>query len=178
MRAKVGENGILVDGLAARQAVAAILRDQADAQGRGIRGRADLGPATVDDDLPRRLAPPGSEQRHRGLDRARSEQAEQADDLAMPDGEVELADHFASAGVEDREAARFEGHLAGGPAGSRAGDLTARADHLVDHRIARRLGRHERSAHPPVAHDHDAVGDLEDLGKAVRHEDDGNAAGP
>ena len=59
----------------------------------------------------------------------------------------------------------------------RAGRCRAHAcaDHLVDDSIARSLGGHEAAADAPVAHDDDAVRNLEYFGQPVRDENDGDA---
>ena len=58
---------------------------------------------SVDRDRPRDCAAPRSEKRHRGLDHPGAEQSEQAENLAVPHGEVEIVDQLAASRIEDGE---------------------------------------------------------------------------
>ena len=74
----------------ARQAVATVLRDQADAECDRIDGRADRDCVPVHRDGAGDLSPPGAEKRHGCLDHAGAEQPEQAERLAVPNRNIEM----------------------------------------------------------------------------------------
>ncbi len=87
-----------------------------------------------------------------------------------------MADQFPAAGIAHHEVARLNGHFACGALPALVVARDPAADHLVDHRVARWFRRCERAADPAVAHDDDAVGNLEHFGQPMRDEDDGDAA--
>ena len=76
---------IVGDGLLRHKAVAPILRHEPETEPDGVRRAADRRRFSAYDDLALRSPRPRPIDRQRGSDRARTEQAEQADDLAFAD---------------------------------------------------------------------------------------------
>ena len=126
------------------------------------------------------VAPPGigAVDRQRGLDAAGAEQPEQPDDLALVrTARSSPSTRCAPSGVEDVEPAYSQARSAEARARS-AARLGAPRSPIISATISGRetSARRGAAADAAVAHDDDAVGNGEDLGQAVRHEDDGDAA--
>ena len=175
---EAGDADIVGDRLLADQAVAAILRHQPEPERHGVVGAADRRlrlPSTRI--VPSRRAGPGAVDRQRGLDAAGAEQARTGRrprpcgrrgrgrlTRILPSGSKTPRPRTSSATSPSALARRRSAVSAVSPIISATISL------------ARHVGRRVAPADAAVAHDDDAVGDGEDLGQAVRDEDDRDAA--
>ena len=144
-----------------RALLAAVLGHVDDAAGDGVGGGADDGDAAVDlDDALR--GPGGAEERLHELAAAGADEAVEAEDLALAQGEADGVELGRVAVAGDLE------HLRAGSAWLLGEDRVDRAaDHQADE-VGLGDSRHEALAdHLAVAEDGVAVGDAEDLVELV-----------
>ena len=173
---EAGDADVVGDRLLADQAIAAVLRHQAEPERHRGVGAADRCGDAVDED--RALAPARARRRRRRAPpRCSPPRAGRTGPRPRPGGRRGRAPATRRPSVRDRRRSSPRSSSATSPSGAVLAALRRRriADHLGDDVLARHGPDRVPAADAAVAHDHDAVADREDLRQAVRDEDDRDA---